>query len=1016
MGNTHIKGWQMFLIAGFLAGAISGILLVANQRGKVAKIKATDTPPEFAGFVPWRLIGPGGGGRITSVTEDPSDSKNLYMTINVGGARKSTDGGKTWRIINRGFDYATKGDNAQRMADIAVHPKNSNVVLAAGLGGDLYYSRDGGTTWIFSKRLPEDNDFSRFTFDPINPDVVYVAVGSIQKLILGVDAIRQTAFWPSITKSPTILRGTWTGSAWVWNEIGALQDPENPPRRDGGVYLNIYSIGINPADTKELFFVTERGLYKGRLNSGNTMTSFTRITTGLPSAKAFQGGKIVFDTVNKNIAYLTAMNLGLEEESRTRGGVFKSIDGGNTWAKLVVGLDAANSNYFDIQIDPKDSRVIYVAQFYNDVTKAEGSLYRSQNAGGSWTKIIDWARVNPGWGGDYLQPGFVEKPGPDFVSVSRFGPVIRIANSGGHLIENETAAEPYTWKNILTKKVGTDEWTTTGSEAIAVAFSIGIDPKNSNVVYLPYGDHVYFKSENGGNSVFPLSYFEEMRQAGNAGDSGTLVVDEQESNKVYVATRGPHQKLEDGGVMYSHDGGKMWQVIGGKKGGGLANKRGLDRAAMTDLLVEYKGSRRNLYVASYGNKDEGARGGLYMFEDTESNNDWKPLLKKDNAHSITSRNNFNDIYVGVDREGVYRVGRNVATREGNVSGPIDLGGSKIFYDMETSPSGVIFAATDKGLFTIDKNDAVARVHIPQIRDLSGFQSAVEIFPKDERIIYFATSHSELLRSQDGGASWHEISKDIPTLGFQILKADPNEDTIYVESAGGGIWKKSFKRVVPAPVLSSIDPSFVTAGRSAIFMLRGERFTQGAVIHFKTPMREEESPATFISPQELQWPASFTSSEKGAALIYVKNPDGQISPEVQLTILAPLAPSTNLKMEPDRVTKSFRLSWTRPEEDNTGARGYFIEVGKDCSPWNGEGEPICQGGWSHWYDTVTFGLTQFTLSHLPDRDGDVTYTDGEPIQSGTRYCADVYAYRASQDIGPDVYACGKLEQQRISPPR
>ena len=53
MGNTHIKGWQMFLIAGFLAGAISGILLVANQRGKVAKIKATDTPPEFAGFVPW---------------------------------------------------------------------------------------------------------------------------------------------------------------------------------------------------------------------------------------------------------------------------------------------------------------------------------------------------------------------------------------------------------------------------------------------------------------------------------------------------------------------------------------------------------------------------------------------------------------------------------------------------------------------------------------------------------------------------------------------------------------------------------------------------------------------------------------------------------------------------------------------------------------------------------------------------------------------------------------------------
>ena len=81
----------------------------------------------------WKLIGPGGGGRLTSVTEDPSNPNNLYATINVGGARRSRDGGNTWEIINRGFVYDQLGSPAQNMADIWVHPTKSNLMLAPGL-------------------------------------------------------------------------------------------------------------------------------------------------------------------------------------------------------------------------------------------------------------------------------------------------------------------------------------------------------------------------------------------------------------------------------------------------------------------------------------------------------------------------------------------------------------------------------------------------------------------------------------------------------------------------------------------------------------------------------------------------------------------------------------------------------------------------------------------------------------------------------------------------------------------
>ena len=73
------------------------------------------------------------------------------------------------------------------------------------------------------------------------------------------------------------------------------------------------------------------------------------------------------------------------------------------------------------------------------------------------------------------------------------------------------------------------------------------------------------------------------------------------ATKFITATQGPHQALEDGGVMYSEDGGATWTTVGGALPR-FGSERGLPRGAMTDLLVEYAGNQRNLYVANYGKK------------------------------------------------------------------------------------------------------------------------------------------------------------------------------------------------------------------------------------------------------------------------------------------------------------------------------------------------------------------------------------------------------------------------------
>lgn len=790
----------------------------------------------------WQLIGPGGGGQITSITVDPSNPDNVYFTINVGGARKSTDGGKTWKVINRGKDYELRGKGAHKLMDIAVHPNNSNVLLAAGLNGDIYESINGGEYWRLSFRHPGSiNDigyhFSRFHFVPTDPNVTYITIGSIQKLFLGVSARRTGHFWPKLDTGPTILRGVWseTESTWEWEEVGSIEGEGRGCDEDGcGRYLNIYSIGITPDNPKRLLFVTEKGVYKGSIDETGNIGSFTPITTGLPEITSFHGGKIVFDEVNSDIAYLTVLNLDDETvadefgEETSIGGVFKSLDGGESWTKLANKLDD-HSNYFDIQIDPNDSGRIYVAQFSMKVkgVRIGGNIYRSEDSGNSWRRLVkkDRSNIDEGWQG--VHAASRRKFGVHFISVSPNG-VVRW-NKGGLLCGSDDLSKRRPqWRDLLTVYVGTvdekDYWTNVGSEEIALAHSIAIDREDSNTVYLPYGDHYYFKSIDGGNSLRTLVDNKEIKSAGNAFDSGTVLIDQFDSEKLYVGTQGPHQSLLDGGVMYSDDGGENWVTIGWHLKD-YSREDKLKRGAKTDLLIEYAGDRRTLYVANFGNKStrNETKGGVYVLEDFDGTTDqgaidywnanWKKIFPvKEEKHmsgtcKLAARDDFNAIYVGVSQKGKNNYGlyKLIRTEGGWTSqGPILSGGgeslfneSKEFNDMETDPStGDVYIATEKGLFVLDHADVITEIDVPQFDMLlqGGIDpevKAVEIYPGDTNIIYVASPRVGLLRSDDGGSSWAEISRDIPTRGFVVLKVDPNSDIIYAGSPGAGIWKRSF---------------------------------------------------------------------------------------------------------------------------------------------------------------------------------------------------------------------------------
>lgn len=746
----------------------------------------------------WTLIGPGGGGHLTSLIADHADPQVLFTSVNCGGIRKSVDGGKTWRMENRDFDYEHDGIVAQKVSAMAQHPTNARILLAAMFGGGIYDSADGGETWRPDYRLAGSSKgeaFTYFAFDPETPGTAYTSLGG------NVDRIL-TPVRPGIERHVKISKGAvlrgrlQPDSRWAWEEIGDLRGPDGRP-------LNSYSSAVNPQDRNELLFVTRAGLYRGRIESGRLVTrSVDHGRAGLPDASRVDGGKIVFDPRRPGVAFLTLISL-----KGSDGGFFKSTDGGATWKKLTRGLDSASGTYYDIQLRPGDSQTLYLGQFRNKIGKRKlpGGLYRSRDGGESWRKITDSTKMPWGWavvpedtfGAIYLA-----------VSAKRPNALYFTASAGQIFATSDATAESPVWEQITTRSVGDGRWTTTGLEAIALSHSIGIDPRNPEVLYIPYGDHGIFESRDGGRSLRLLPE--------RAKYSGTFVVDAHTPGRLYLATRGPHVQLEDGEVLQSDDGGKSWALIGGtgstrvrggKRGsssaddGEVEERRGgrkerrrarkerrkggedlgvsgdMPRGAMTAFQIQHlEGGGRNLFVCNY-------QSGLYVKEGT---NPWRSLLRERGCRSFAEKNGFRELYAGVDGKGLFKLTR---SPEGWTDAQVVAASPEVgdtFFDLATgSQSGTVYVATSRGVFALPPGGGLEkRLELPETM-------AIEADAR-EAVLYAASPRRGLFRSTDRGKTWRDVSSGLGCRAIMALTLSPSEpDTLYASCRCCGIWKKRF---------------------------------------------------------------------------------------------------------------------------------------------------------------------------------------------------------------------------------
>ena len=251
-----------------------------------------------------------------------------------------------------------------RIVDVKIDPKNPSVWYVASAFGGLWKTTNRGITFA-----PVFDDTGVFTLcciaiDPKDSNVLWVGTGEN-------NSQRSSHFGDGIYKS--------TDAGKTWKRMGLpasehIGDILIDPRNSNVVYV---------ASQGPLFSEGgERGLYK-TTDGGATWSAVLTISkdTGVSD--------IVFDPRNPDIifasAYQRRRHVGQMIGGGPEGGIFKTTNAGKTWTKLTKGLPAGDMGRVGLAIDGRKNPAAVFALV--DAKRAESGFFRSDDGGGSWTRI-----------------------------------------------------------------------------------------------------------------------------------------------------------------------------------------------------------------------------------------------------------------------------------------------------------------------------------------------------------------------------------------------------------------------------------------------------------------------------------------------------------------------------------------------------------------------------------------------------------------------------------------------------
>jgi photosystem II stability/assembly factor-like uncharacterized protein len=254
-----------------------------------------------------------------------------------------------------------------RVADVEGVPGDPNVLWVGSASGGVWKTVNGGLAFapVFDDQpIASIGDLAAA---PTNPDVVYVGTGE-------ANARNSVSFGNGVYKT--------TDGGKTWKHLG-LEGTRHISR-----------VLVSPQD-ENVAYVAAMGSFFG---AGEERGVFKTTDGGKSWAKVLYlddrhgASDLDLDPTNPNVLYAGLWHFDRKPWTHTtgseEGGVWRSVDAGETWERLEEGLPKGVVGRIAVKIAPSNPSVVYVM-----AESHEGTLFRSDDRGDTFRKVSDDVQI-----------------------------------------------------------------------------------------------------------------------------------------------------------------------------------------------------------------------------------------------------------------------------------------------------------------------------------------------------------------------------------------------------------------------------------------------------------------------------------------------------------------------------------------------------------------------------------------------------------------------------------------------